>query len=126
MHRDYFDTILPPPESYHELSAVLSGPIRIPKLYNGKDKAFCLFGFARHHEKASETFIGDVPSPDMPNGNFNFFDATGKQVGNTIYDPTIRQLANGFVDLRPVSGQFVIRANFGIITQNLFMTSLGS
>jgi hypothetical protein len=24
----------------------------------------------------------------MLNGNFNFFDAAGKQVGNTIYDPT--------------------------------------
>jgi hypothetical protein len=96
LHRDYFDTILPPPELYHELSAVLSGPIRIPKLYNGKDKTFWLFGFARHHEKASETFIGDVPSPAMLNGNFNFLDATGKQVGNTIYDPaTIHQLANG-------------------------------
>src|SRR5215831_18835254 len=96
LHRDYFDTILPPPEIYHELSAVLSGPVRFPKLYNGKDRTFWLFGYARHHEKASETFIGDVPSPDMLNGNFNFFDAAGRQVGNTIYDPaTIRQLANG-------------------------------
>ena len=75
LHRDYFDTILPPPETYHELSAVFSGPVRIPKIYNGKDKTFWLFGYARHHEKASETFIGDVPSPDMLNGNFNFFDA---------------------------------------------------
>ena len=31
LHRDYFDTILPPPETYHELSAVLSGPVRIPE-----------------------------------------------------------------------------------------------
>src|SRR6266849_4319262 len=54
LHRDYFDTILPPPEIYHEISAVFSGPIRIPKLYNGKNKTFWLFGYARNHEKASE------------------------------------------------------------------------
>lgn len=33
LHRDYFDTLLPPPETYHELSAVLSGPVFIPKIY---------------------------------------------------------------------------------------------
>src|SRR5436190_24228906 len=107
LHRDYFDTLLPPPETYHELSAVLSGPIRIPKIYNGRDKTFWLFGYARHHEKASETFIGDVPSPDMLNGNFNFYDASGKQVGNTIYDPaTIRQ-ANGTWTSDPFPGNVV-------------------
>src|SRR5262249_57043683 len=42
LHRDYFDNILPPPEIYHELSAVLSGPVRIPALFNGKDKTFLL------------------------------------------------------------------------------------
>jgi len=119
LHRDYFDTILPPPEVYHELSAVLSGPIRIPKLYNGKDKTFWLFGFARHHEKASETFIGDVPSPDMLNGNFNFFDAAGRQVGNTIYDPaTIRQLANGSWTSDPFPDNIIPKARFDSVANN--------
>src|SRR5215472_4729040 len=119
LHRDYFDTILPPPELYHELSAVLSGPVRIPKLYNGKDKTFWLFGFARHHEKASETFIGDVPSPDMLNGNFNFFDASGKQVGNTIYDPaSIRQLATGSWTADPLPGNVVPKDRLDPVINN--------
>ena len=119
LHRDYFDTILPPPETYHELSAVLSGPVRIPKIYNGKDKTFWLFGFARHHEKASETFIGDVPSPAMLNGNFNFLDATGKQVGNTIYDPTtIHQLANGSWTSDPFPGNVIPKERFDAVATN--------
>ena len=119
LHRDYFDTILPPPEIYHELSAVLSGPVRIPKLYNGKDKTFWLFGFARHHEKASETFTGDVPSPEMLNGNFNFLDATGKQVGNTIYDPaTIHQLPNGSWTSDPFPDNTIPKARFDPVTNN--------
>jgi hypothetical protein len=76
LHRDYFDIIKNPPEAYHELSGILSGPVWFPKIYNGKDKTFWLFGYSRHHEKASETFIGDVPTPEMLAGNFNFFDPT--------------------------------------------------
>src|SRR6266700_681626 len=119
LHRDYFDTILPPPETYHELSAVLSGPVRFPKIYNGKDKTFWLFGYARHHEKASETFIGDVPSPDMLNGNFNFFDATGKPIGYTIYDPTtIRQLPNGSWTSDPLPGNMIPKDRFDPVAKN--------
>ena len=119
LHRDYFDTILPPPEIYHELSGVLSGPVRIPKLYNGKDKTFWLFGYARHHEKASETFIGDVPTPEMLNGNFNFFNAAGAQIGNTIYDPTtIRQLSNGTWTSDPFPGNIIPKARFDTVANN--------
>ncbi len=119
LHRDYFDTILPPPETYHELSAVLSGPVRIPKLYNGTDKTFWLFGYARHHEKSSETFIGDVPSPDMLNGNFNFYDASGRQIGNTIYDPlSMRQLASGAWTSDPFPGNIIPRDRFDTVTNS--------
>ncbi len=119
LHRDYFDTIAPPPETYHEISAVLSGPVRIPKIYNGKDKTFWLFGYARHHEKSSETFTGDVPSNDMLNGNFNFYDPSGKQIGNTIYDPTtIRQLSNGTWTSDPFPNNIIPKNRFDPVANN--------
>ena len=119
LHRDYFDTILPPPETYHELSAVLSGPVIFPKIYNGKDKTFWLFGYARHHEKASETFTGDVPSPEMLNGNFNFFDPTGRQIGNTIYDPTtIRQNIDGTWTSDPFAGNIIPKNRLDAVANN--------
>lgn len=82
IHRNYLEQ-LPRvnPFGYHELSATMGGPIYIPKVYNGKDKTFWFFGFQRHHEKASETFTGAVPSPEMLAGNFNFGGL------NPIYDP---------------------------------------
>jgi hypothetical protein len=119
LHRDYFDTLLPPPDVYHELSAVLSGPVFIPKIYNGKDKTFWLFGLARHHEKASETFTGDVPSPDMLNGNFNFLNAAGQPIGNTIYDPaTIRQNPDGTWTSTPFPGNVIPKDRFDPVANN--------
>src|SRR3954454_18698468 len=82
VHRTYLEQ-LPRnnPFTYHELSGTLSGPVYIPKIYNGKDKTFWLFAFQRHHEKGGETATNAVPSPEMLAGNFN--------VGglNPIFDP---------------------------------------
>ena len=99
VHRQYFEqlrrcqasvfstTIIPcNPFTYHEMGATAGGPIRIPHLYNGKDKTFFFAGFQRHHEKVTETFIGNVPSPEMYAGNFNF---GGR--GFPIYDPEARR-----------------------------------
>ena len=60
-----------------------------------------------------------MPSADMLNGNFNFFDASGKQVGNTIYDPTtIRQLANGSWTADPFPGNIIPKDRFDTVANN--------
>lgn len=94
VHRQYFDQLkrcdvgLPcNPWSYHEMSATAGGPIRIPKLYDGRNKTFFFSGFQRHHEKVSETAITNVPNQDMYNGDFSF---GGR--GFPIYDPTTTRL----------------------------------
>ncbi|MFN7921795.1 MAG: carboxypeptidase regulatory-like domain-containing protein [Bryobacteraceae bacterium] len=115
LHRNYFDILRPTqPFTYHELSAVVNGPVFIPKIYNGKDKTFWLFGFARHHEKASETFLGDVPSAAMLGGDFNF-----GGIGLPIYDPaTTRQNAAGAWIRDPFAGNIVPRARFDTVANN--------
>src|SRR5262245_32080981 len=80
VHRQYFDQLkrcqnalnICNPFSYHEMGGTVGGPVIIPKLYNGKDKTFFFGGVQRHHEKVSETFIGNVPSPAMLAGDFSF------------------------------------------------------
>lgn len=95
VHRQYFDQLkrcqnalnICNPFTYHEMGATVGGPVKIPGLYDGKDKTFFFGGVQRHHEKVSETFIGNVPSPAMLAGDFSF-----GGVGFPIYDPaTIRQ-----------------------------------
>src|SRR6476646_9376208 len=103
VHRQYFEqlkrcqasafsnTIIPcNPFTYHEMGATAGGPIVIPHVYNGKDRTFFFAGFQRHHEKVTETFIGNVPNADMYAGDFRFGGS-----GFPIYDPATTRLENG-------------------------------
>jgi len=102
------------PFTYHELSAVLSGPMIFPKLYNGRDRTFWLFGFQRHHEKASETFTNEVPSPAMLAGEFSF-----GGVGNPIYDPySTKQDETGRWIRDPFPGNRIPQAQFDSVSRN--------
>jgi hypothetical protein len=64
----------------------ISGPIRFPWLYNGKDKSFFLFGYEGIRDSRPRFDAGAavwVPTPALVNGDF-----TG--LGVTIWDPTSR------------------------------------
>ncbi len=69
--------------------ASVSGPVVIPKLYNGKNKTFFFFGFQRLHEKKVAQVDSSVPSLGMRQGNFAF------QNANAIYDPASTRQVNG-------------------------------
>ncbi len=91
----------------------LGGPIYLPKLYNGHDKAFFFFNFEQYRETIvnSNTPI-TVPTPNYRAGNFQQA-LTGKNLcgavtpncdplgrpimENTIYDPGTQRVVNGQV-----------------------------
>ncbi|HEU0122407.1 MAG TPA: TonB-dependent receptor [Bryobacteraceae bacterium] len=74
IHRNYLEQLpRTNPFNYHERTALFTGPVRIPKIYNGKDRTFFLFGFARHSEIAGTSSARTtVPTPEMLNGDFSF------------------------------------------------------
>jgi hypothetical protein len=91
LHRRYFDQLAQPPFSYHDLTGTISGPVLLPKIYNGRDRTFFFFGWQRQNERASETQVSNVPSEAMYNGDFSF-----GGLGFPIYDPaSTRQDASG-------------------------------
>jgi hypothetical protein len=45
--------------------ANLSGPVSVPKLYDGKNKTFFFFGFQRLHEKKVAQVDSGVPSLEV-------------------------------------------------------------
>jgi len=83
IHRNWQDAQLPTNNfGFHLMSAMISGPIRIPKIYDGRNKTFFMWAFQRHHEKASENLNANVPSPAMLAGDFSF-----GGIGQPVFDP---------------------------------------
>src|SRR5947207_597137 len=126
VHRQYFEqlrrcqasvfsnTIIPcNPFTYHEMGAIAGGPVKIPHLYDGKDKTFFFGGFQRHHEKVTETFIGNVPSPEMYAGNFNF------ARGFPIYDPNTTRQVDGVWMRDPFPGNVIPQERFDPVPKNI-------
>jgi hypothetical protein len=88
----------PNPFSYHEMSFVASGPVVLPKLYNGRNKTFWLFGLQRHQELGATagSFV-TVPTAGMENGDFSFGGQTSP-APLTLYNPyTMRQQGGTWV-----------------------------
>jgi Carboxypeptidase regulatory-like domain len=74
--------------------ASIGGPVRIPKLYNGKDKTFFFYGWEGNQWGKPGTTIGTVPTLAERNGDFSALLKLGTQY--QIYDPaTTQAAANG-------------------------------
>jgi hypothetical protein len=70
----------------NQFGATISGPVYLPKLYNGRDKTFFLVSWESLRQVTGSTQRGIVPLPEMLKGNFSgAVDAFGKP--ETIIDP---------------------------------------
>jgi hypothetical protein len=81
----------------------LGGPVRIPKLYNGKDKTFFFFNFEQFRQTTiTNNGLATVPIPAYTQGNFaaaavpflSFLNSDGA-IPNEVYDPATRHTVNG-------------------------------
>ncbi len=64
----------------------LEGPIRFPKLYNGRDKSFFMFNYEGYREGQPNPLNLSVPELEMRDGDFSrIADPQGRKI--TIYDP---------------------------------------
>lgn len=107
LHRAFFN-LGNAPFSYHELSDLVSGPIVIPKLYNGKNRTFFLFGWSRHNENYDQQIFDTVPTPDELKGDFSF-----GGIGYPIYDPaTVHQDAAGKWTATQFPGNVIPQSRF--------------
>jgi hypothetical protein len=74
VHRDYLTQApLLTPLYYDWFNGAFSGPVRIPKLYNGKDKTFFLFSYGAFLQSGGQPQqFNNVPTAAMEGGNFDF------------------------------------------------------
>jgi len=106
----YFNNLggLPKTQTYlHRLGANGSGPVFIPKVYNGKNRTFWTYGFEEMRDYAPETpSLSAVPLPAQKTGDFSGLLALGAQY--QIYDPaTIAPAGNGRYSRQPLPGNII-------------------
>src|SRR6266542_2575723 len=73
--------------TYNRFGGVINGPVRIPKLYNGKDKTFFLFSYERlKNSEGGDAQFFTVPTLKMRTGDFS--ELLSQTIPIRIFDPT--------------------------------------
>ncbi len=95
------------PSWLHQRSGVTaSGPVRIPGLYQGRDRTFWTFGWENLNISRNLAFTGTVPTPEQLRGDFRPLLAFGARY--QIYDPaTTVPAPNGRFQRQPLPGNLV-------------------
>jgi hypothetical protein len=79
---------------YNQYGGTIGGPVRIPKLYDGRDRTFFFFGFEQWYDVGSNPQYSTVPTAAERSGDFSgLVDSTGKQI--KIYNPATTALVPG-------------------------------
>ena len=95
-------------DKQNDFGGIFSGPVRIPKLYNGHDRTFFMFAYEGFRYNAGAlNQIGTFPTDDTRTGNFSaLVDSNGNQI--PIYDPasTVVQ-SDGTVLRTPFAGNII-------------------
>jgi hypothetical protein len=114
-HRKYFDQYRldqPRPELglakgdlilVQNPDANLSGPVYLPKIYDGRNKTFFMFAVQRYIEKQGKQQMYTVPTVAAKNGDFSFPETPATIKVNPIYDPRSTALTNGVWSRQPFS-----------------------
>jgi hypothetical protein len=113
VHRSYFQTLPQQPFRYDAVEGTFSGPVVFPKLYNGRNKTFFLYGMAAHIEDWYSETTTNVPSLEMLNGDFSF----GGQ-GYPIYDPKSTRQVNNVWTSDPIANNLVPKAQWDPVAVN--------
>ncbi|MBI3697436.1 MAG: TonB-dependent receptor [Acidobacteria bacterium] len=104
------------PTFFMEPDANISGPVYIPKVYDGRNKTFFFFGYQRLHEKKVAQVVATTPTLDMKNGDFNFPGVAA----NPIFDPaTTARLADGSWSRDAFPGNRVPLSRFDPVARRL-------
>jgi hypothetical protein len=92
------------PFKWNQYGFTLSGPVRIPKLFNGRDRLFFMSNYEAFRQRRQVQAIYNLPSAAMRTGDFSELLSRGI----VIYDPATRVVnADGTVTAAPFSGNLI-------------------
>lgn len=94
------------------------GPVKIPGLYNGKNKTFWFYAWEEMRHGIPQTFIATVPTDAMRRGDLSGLLAVG---GNyQVYDPATTAVApGGRFSRQPIPSNLIPASRLDPVAQNL-------
>lgn len=105
-----------PEFKYNRWGATATGPVVIPKLYNGREKTFFSYGYEGHHDGPPWGSVYTVPTPEFKAGNFSSLLAIDPSY--QIYDPhSAVLLPDGSLRRTPFAGNIIPAAQISPFTK---------
>ncbi len=116
-----------PIRTYHRFGGVFSGPIALPKIYNGTDRTFFLVSYERLKDNIAEPQIFTVPTEAMRRGDFSALIVNRNNIAaaaNTVIFNPFSGTQSGSNVVRtsfncPTSGALAANSTCNIIPQGL-------
>lgn len=71
----------------NEFGASVGGPVRIPKVYNGRDKTFFFFTYEGLRQRESDHIVANSPPEELRNGDFRNYHPMFSDDISKVYDP---------------------------------------
>ncbi len=108
--------LIRPKNRQNDYGFTVGGPVRIPKLYDGRNRTFFFFNWEQYRQQNSFVATQTVPTPAERTGDFSGI-LTGVQLGtdvlgrpimqNAIYDPATARTVNGSVVTDPFPNNII-------------------
>ncbi len=122
---DYFanaNRVARPDFFYHRYGGSATGPIRLPKIYNGRNKSFFTYGYEGIKEgRPRNNGTPTVPTQEMKNGDFSRL--LGVASTFQIYNPfTRRAVAGGRIQSDPFPGNIIPASLFNPVGKKVLDT----
>ncbi len=108
-----------PVNRQNEFGVDLSGPVYIPKFYNGRNRTFFSFVYSGFRYRAGSTnALVSVAPTSFKNGDFSqLVDKNGARV--VIYDPATSRVVNGVTVRDPFPNNQIPVARFSNVSKNI-------
>lgn len=106
------------PYHYHRWGLSFTGPVWLPKVYNGKNRTFFTYGYEGIRDSRPRGTFLTVPTASEREGDFSALLKIGPQY--QIYDPMTRvAIAGGRYQEQPISGNLIPRNRISPVAQKI-------
>jgi hypothetical protein len=107
-----------PVTRFNQYGGTVGGPVRVPKVFNGKDKLFFFFGYEAIKQSTPEPTFSNVPTAAQRNGDFSAM----LNVGGIYqqYDPATGTTEGSRFRRQPFAGNIIPSSRISPIAKNFF------